>query len=152
MFSEIQVPSIYFQTWLGTISLNPRQLSMRWIWDTKCSSEKLLTTLLSDFNLQPLLPEWGWGAGEGCDTISGEECPCPLNGTLRLSPPFLDHIIRMFPPWLHAQLMLHVCQSALLPTQESLQREKSHHRAIGVLVVGVNEPSRSFKVPWESPY
>ena len=122
---------------------------MRRIWDTKCSSEKLLTTLLSDFNLQPLLPEWGWGAGEGCgcDSISGEECPCSRNGTLRLSPPFLDHIIRMFPPWLHAQLMLHVCQSALLPTQESLQREKSHHRAIGVLVVGANEPSRSLTAP-----
>ena len=53
----------------------------------------------------------------------------------------------MFPPWLHAQLMLHVCQSALLPTQESLQREKSHHRAIGVLVVGANEPLRSLTAP-----
>ena len=92
----------------------------------------------------------GSGAGEGYDTISGEVCACPLNGTLRLSPPFLDHIIRMFPPC-SAQLMLHVCQSALLPTQESLQREKSHHRAIGVLVVGCQRTFVKFHSAPKSP-
>ena len=136
--------------WLGTTRLHPNTIVMRRIRNIVLRSCSRLYYPILIYSLCS-----GSGAGEGYDTISGEVCACPLNGTLRLSPPFLDHIIRMFPPWLgsaHACLMLHVCQSALLPTQESLQREKSHHRPIGVLVVGVNEPSWSFTVPRKVPY
>ena len=121
------VPSI-FLSWLGTTWLHPNTIVMRRIRNIVLRSCSRLYYPILIYSLCS-----GSGAGEGYDTISGEVCACPLNGTLRLSPPFLDHIIRMFPPWLGSAHAPCLPKCAAANTRKFTTREitSSSHWSIG---------------------